>query len=277
MKDDYGILKLRVLLYFLNNGKEDCSVVKISKVLDVTKQRVSRVLIDLEENGYADRTDQRHPVLTESGTEYAKNYAERIRVSLNHLLYEGVPLQQAEEDAYRWAIDNTEATMKVIREAETKCRVKYELRNREHFSGKELCKAFGDGDFEFNFIVYRAEQKNGSNLSMANKGFEHPGHLIIKNGVGKIRLRAVELEAKSPVTKIKMKGKVDGLKYHYNGDFCQADISNDIITFPADAMEFVNIGEGINQIVHGSVGIKVRCTVFPMHMPESEAIFTMIF
>lgn len=277
MRDDYGILKLRVLLYFLNNEKEECSVVKIAKVLDVTKQRVSRVIIDLEENGYADRTDQRHPVLTESGFEYAKNYAERIRVSLNHLLFEGVPLQQAEEDAYRWAIDNTDATMKVIREAETKCRVKYELRNREHFSGKDLCKAFGDGDFEFNFIVYRAEQKNGSNLSMANKGFEHPGHLVIKNGVGKIRLRAIDLEAKSPVTRIRMKGKVDSLKYMHNGEFCSADISNDIITFPADAMEFVNIGEDINQIVHGSVGIRIRCTVFPMHMPESDAIFTMIF
>ena len=276
MRDQYETLKLRVLLYFLRNERSDCSVVKIAKVLDVTKQRVSRVIMDLEREGYADRRDQRHPVLTEEGRMLASMYSERIGASLNHLLFEGVPLQQAEEDAYHWAIHNTEETMTVIRDAAEKCRVKYELRDREHFSGRELCRAFGDGDFEFNFVMYRQELKNGSNLSMANKGFEHPGHLVIKNGTGKIRLHALDIVANSPVTKLKMKGKVDSLKYYYNGEFCPADVSNDIITFPADVLEFVNIGEDINQVVHGSVSLKIRCTVNPVHMPESIAIFTMI-
>ena len=276
MKAEYEILKLRVLLHFINSDKEDWSVIKISRTLDVTKQRVSRILMDLEKEGFADRSDCRHPILTEKGIELAKWYEERIRVSLSHLLFEGVPLKQAEEDAFHWAIFNTDETMKVIREAEAKYRVKYLLRNKPRFSGAELCRQLGDGIYDFNFVIYREEVKKGSNISMANDGFEHPGYLEVKNGVGKIKIRAIDMKSKSPITNEKIDGKVDSIKYYFNGEFISADTTNDIITFPAETLQFINIGTGINQILHGSVYIKIRCTVYPVHMPESLAVFTII-
>lgn len=276
MKDDYEILKLRVLLHFINSDEEEWSVIKIARTLDVTKQRVSRILMDLEKDGYADRSEVRHPVLTEKGNLLAKKYEERIRVSLSHLLFEGVPLKQAEEDAYHWAIYNTNETMKVIRDAEAKYRVKYELRDKTHFSGGELCKHLGDGTYDFNFVIYREEVKKGNNISMANDGFEHPGYLEVENGVGKIKIRAIDIKSKSPITNLTMRGKVDSIKYYFNGEFVAANTSNDIITFPAESIQFINIGKGINQILHGSVYIKIRCTVYPIHMPEAMAVFTMI-
>ena len=276
MKDEYEILKLRVLLHFINSDKEEWSVIKIARTLDVNKQRVSRILIDLEKDGYADRSDSRHPVLTPEGVKLAKWFEERIRVSLSHLLFEGVPLKEAEEDAYHWAIYNTDETMKVIRDAEAKYRVKYELRDKLNFTGAELCRHLGDGTYDFNFVIYREEVKKGNNISMANEGFEHPGCLEVKNGVGKIKIRAVNMKSTSPITHREMRGKVDSIKYYYYGDFVAADTTNDIITFPADSLQFINIGKGINQILHGNVHIKIRCTVYPIHMPESMAVFTMI-
>lgn len=276
MANDYERLRLRILLYFLDNSQEMCAVVKIARTLGVTKQRVSRILIDFEKEGLIDRSDIRMPVLTKEGRKLAEHYSERINVSLNHLLYEGVPLEQAEEDAYHWALYNTEETMDVIRSAEARFSAKYELRGKQEFTGKELCRHLCDGDFEFNFVMYRQSNKIGNNLSMANKGFEHPGYLIVRNGVGKIRLRSVELTAKSPVLNKMIKGRVDSLSYYHNGIFIPAETSNNIITFPAEMVNFVNMGTGVNQFLHGSMNVKLNCTVSPVHMPESEAVFTMI-
>lgn len=276
MINDYERLRLRILLYFRENSQDMCAVVKIARTLGVTKQRVSRILIDFEKEGLLDRSDIRTPVLTAKGREMAAYYAERINVSLNHLLYEGVPLEQAEEDAYHWALYNTDETMDVIRSAEARFSAKYELRGKQEFTGKELCRHLRDGDFEFNFVMYRQNSKRGNNLSMANRGFEHPGYLIVRDGVGKIRLRAVEITAKSPVINKVVKGKVENLSYYHNGVFTMAETSNSIITIPAEVINFVNIGTGVNQFLHGSVNIKLNCTVSPVHMPESEAVFTMI-
>ena len=276
MKDDYEILKLRVLLCFLKNDDDTCTVGGISKTLSVMKQRVSRVLMDLEKEGWVDRSDTRHPFLTREGQKQAKEYSDRILISLNHLLFEGVSLEKAQQDAYHWALYNTDETMKVIKSAEARYRAKYELRDRKEFNGSVLCKQLGDGVYPFNFVLYREHIKNGSNLSMANAGFEHPGHLVVKGGVGKVQLHAINIVANSPVTKKEMTGKVDQLRYFDHGSFTPAEISGDVITFPAEAITFVNIGEDINQMLHGSVCLRIRCSINPIHMPESVSIFNII-
>lgn len=276
MKDDYEILKLRVLLCFLKNDDDTCTVGGIAKTLDVTKQRVSRVLMDLEKEGWMDRSNSRHPFLTEEGQRVAKAYSDRIVVSLDHLLFEGVSLEKAQQDAYHWALYNTDETMQVIKSAEARYRVKYELRDKKEFTGSVLCKKLRDGVYPFNFVLYREHIKDGSNLSMANAGFEHPGHLVVKGGVGKVQLHAINIHANSPVTKKELTGKVDQLRYFDHGSFTAAEISGDVITFPADALTFVNIGKDINQVLHGSVCLRIRCSVNPIHMPESVSIFNMI-
>lgn len=37
-----------------------------------------------------------------------------------------------------------------------------------------------------------------------------------------------------------------------------------------------NRGSGVDQILHGSVCLKMKCSVGLMHMPESTAIFTVL-
>lgn len=276
MKDDYEILKLRVLMQLLKGDEESHTVSKISRILDVNKQRISRLLMDLEKDGIVDRKDQRKPCLTPEGRKQAAYYSERIKTSLNHLLFEGVSIEKAEQDAYRWALYNTDETMEVIKSAAVWQNAKYKLRNKKKFSGSELCKTLGDGVYHFNFVIYRERIKNGSSLSMANDGFEHPGRLVVKNGCGKIYLRISVIEASSPISSTPLAGKAVSVKYMENSDFINAELSNDIVSFPASALDFINIGENISQVLHGSVYIKIKCSIGSVYMPESTAVFNMM-
>ena len=273
---EHDILKLRLLLSFLKVEELPHTVGNLAKTLGATKQRVSRILMELEAEGLLDRSNPRAPELTKKGCEAAARFAERTEIAMNHLLFEGVSLEKAQQDAYLWAIYNTDETMDVIKSAAARCKAKYLLRDQPTFSGNVLCKALGDGVYHFNFVIYREHVRGGSNLSMANHGFTHPGILSVKNGQGSIHLHVVPIRAVSPVDGSPISGKVTGLKYFDSGEFISAELVGDAVTFPVSALNFVNIGENINQMLHGSVCLKMRCSVKEACMPESVAIFTML-
>ena len=276
MSDTYGVLRLRVLLSFLKDD-DTCTVTGISRTLNETKQSISRILIGLEKEGYIDRQDQRHPKLTEKGYEIAQIYSERINISQNHLIYEGVSIENAKKDAYYWAMFNSDNTMDIIRSSEKKYRVKYALRGKQRFTGTTLCKLLDDGDYTQPFIFYREHIQNGNNISMANEGFEHPCTLCVKDGVGMIQLQAKPIMQKSMSSGEQMIGEIKSLQYCDSGMYVGAEKSGNILSFPASALNFINIGEGISQILHGTVCCKMQCSVGSTHMPESTAIFTILF
>lgn len=275
LSDAMEILRLRILQSFLKDD-ETCTVMGISRTLGETKQTVSRIIIGLEKEGLIDRSNLRHPVLTEKGREVAQKYSERINISLNHLMYEGVNVESAKSDAYRWALYNSEDTMDVIRSSEKKYRAKYDLRDENHFSGSLLCKKLEDGEYQLPFIIYREHVHNGTNVSMANKGFEHPCTLIVKNGVGMLHLKSIKIQEISASTGKPISGSVQTLKYLDKGNFIGAEKSGDVLSFPISAVNFVNIGEGIGQVLHGTLTLKMQCSVGENHMPESTAIFTIL-
>lgn len=275
MSDSADILRLRVLLTFLKDD-ETCTVMGISRTLNETKQTISRIIISLEKEGLIDRSNQRRPVLTDMGQRMAILYGERINISLNHLMYEGVNVESAKRDAYRWALYNTDDTMEVIRSAEEKYRVKYELRKQYRFTGTDLCKKLKDGEYRFPFIIYREHVHNGSNISMANEGFEHPCTLSVKDGVGTVQLKALELTENSAATGKQMRGIIKSLKYFDSGNFIGAEKNGNLLSFPASILSFINIGEGMGQLLHGIACVKMKSNVDVVHMPNSTAIFTIL-
>ena len=276
MPDTSEILRLRVLLCFLSEDETDCTVMEIARTLREEHYSISRAITALEKEGLISKERPRKPRLTEKGRQQAQRYAERINITTSHLLYEGVNMESAANDAYYCALYNTDDTMDVIRSAEEKYRVKYELRDKKQFSGAVLCKMLKDGEYQFPFIIYRENAKNGNNISMANEGFEHPCVLSIKDGTGLLRIKAVDIFANSAVTGKRMRGHVESLKYFDSGKYINADRSGYVLSIPASALAFKNIGEGIGQILHGQVCMKIRCSVGIVHMPESTAIFTML-
>ena len=111
---------------------------------------------------------------------------------------------------------------------------------------------------------------------MANEGFEHPCTLYVKDGVGTVRLRSVSLSAKSRLSGNLISGTVKNIRYFDSGRFVSAESNGGIFSFPADALQFVGVGSGVGQILHGSLCLQMECSAGPIHMPASEAIFTIL-
>ena len=277
MPESLEILKMRALICFLNEDPALCTVTGLADILGEGKQKISRLLMSLEKEGLLDRSDLRQPRLTQAGREQAAYYEKRTNIVLNHLLYEGLDLNDAEYDAYAWARFSSERGMEIIKSSEQRYRAKYELRRQKEFGGEELCRHLADGEYSFPFLIYRETVRGGTNLSMANEGFRHPCVLRVADGRGHIVLQPVDLSAKSPLPGRKMNGRVRKLTIlQPDGVFMRAEEDGENLAFSADVLHFLNIGEGMGQILHGSVCMRMQCSVGTMHMPESTAIFTIM-
>lgn len=273
MPESLEILKMRVLICFLNENARICTVTGLATMFGEGKQKMHRIFATLEKEGLLNRSNPRSPVLTELGREKAHYYENRINIVLNHLLYEGLDMDNAEHDAYAWALFSSDKGMEIIKSSEQRYRAKYELRKREQFDGTELCKHLHDGEYRLPFLIYKEHMTDGNNLSMSNSGFEHPCILTVTNGEGTIQLRPKEIWARSQMTGQEMIGRVRMLMYWDGMTFKNAETVNGMLTFPASTLSFLNIGSGMEQILHGSVFLKMQCSVGTNHMPEATAIF----
>ena len=273
MPESLEILKMRVLICFLNENARICTVTGLATMFGEGKQKMHRIFTTLEKEGLLNRSNPRSPVLTELGREKAHYYENRINIVLNHLLYEGLDMDNAEHDAYAWALFSSDKGMEIIKSSEQRYRAKYELRKREQFDGTELCKHLHDGKYRLPFLIYKEHMTDGNNLSMSNSGFEHPCILTVTNGEGTIQLRPKEIWARSQMTGQEMIGRVRMLMYWDGMTFKNAETVNGMLTFPASTLSFLNIGSGMEQILHGSVCLKMQCSVGTNHMPEATAIF----
>lgn len=271
-----GFLMIRILLQFRNAEDEDIGVTSLARTLGVEKYTISRTLQAMERKGLIDRDDQRHPQLTETGMAEAKKYADRIKVIQDHLLYEGLDQINASRDSFYWAVYSSDETLEMLHNLSERYRIRYEFRGKKRFTGAELCKKLPDGTYVFPFIIYRETVKDGTNISMANEGFEHPCTLHVKDGCGMLYLRAVEMSAVSRQTHNLMTGCVSSLKYFNDGEYLPAEKRGAILMFPADKIRFQNVGSDAGQILHGSISLKMTCTVGTSHMPESTAVFTIL-
>lgn len=273
MEESAEILKLRVLLCFLKSNQTSCTVTGISRTLNKEKYVISRILAALEKDGLIDRSDSRNPVLTELGRAVTERYSERMEVSMNHLLYEGVDVDSARQDALVWSRYCTDGTMDAVRSSENRYRVKYELRGEKQFSGETVCRLLQNGSYQIPFVLYREQMKNGQNISLANDCFEHPCTLCVENGVGTVHLRAVNAGRRSTSGDFSQ-GKVSVVKYFQDGWFISAESSGDIYSFPAAALTFLNFGNGTAQILHGSVCLQLACPAD--RNQTTQVIFTMM-
>lgn len=275
MQKSADVIKLRTLLCFLNEEKE-CTVTNIARTLGVEKYLISRVLAALEKDGLVDRINPRMPILTSEGKKKAERYARRVEVTTNHLIYEGVNIKDAREDALIWALYGSDEALKVFDSSAELYRIKYDMRNQKQFSGEVLCKKMQDGIYEVPFLFYREHIQNNNNLSMANMGFHQPCILHVQDGKGTIQLHIREVLKRSMQSGNIQSGHVKKFKYYHDGYDTNAEINGNVLSFSADSLNFINIGNGVGQILHGSVCVEMECTVGEIHMPRSKAIFTIL-
>ena len=275
MRTPTEILKFKILTCLLTGPEAGCSVTGISKTLQQKKYAISRLMIQMGEEGLIDRSQIRAPRLTPEGRKLAEAYKKRVDIILNHFLYNGVKVEDAKEDAFRFAVNCSDATIEAIWKKDEKYRVRRLLQGPRKFTGKKLCKYLENGTYLFPFIIYRSSMDEKEAVSMANLAFEHPCTLHVENGTGTIQLRRKIVDGKTKEGK-PMRGETSRLEYFDGGTYVNAEIYGDVVTFPAEILNFSNEGYGIENIIHGSVSLMVQSTVGDRNMPKSPACFVLL-
>lgn len=270
--DSAEILKLRTMLLFLNRNQKNCTVTNVARILGEEKYRISRLLSEMEKEGWVDKADPRNPRLTPEGERKALWYRERIEVITDHLMYEGVDVESAQKDAFCWALCNTECSMEAIRKSTEKYRIKNLLRGQRRFTGSALCRQMRDGIYQFPFVIYREKAEYGSHISMADEAFEHPCTIGVEGGEGVLRLRTQTISLPVGDNGEKQHGRIKEVQYYEYGNLIPAEINGNVISIPMSVLQFMNLGEG--QLLHGSVCLHLKISCGWEHTQTANTIFT---
>ena len=267
--------QIQLLLYYLEAEPKKRTVTDSARILGTTKWAVTRALDALEKQDVVERQENRKTVLTASGKKLAEKCRGQMKILEQYMQYQDIPPAQIKENALRaLSAGFSDEFMDRLAEQEGRMRLKEIFAGRRDFHGGDICNYLKDGSYYFPFIIYREQIKNHNNLSMANKGFENPCELIVKDHEGLIYLAVKTVSAESMSSGKKMEGRVNKMQYLYDGEFRDGGIDGRYV-YSVTALNFIAMGKGRDTLLHGSVCLKMQCSVGDMHMPESTAIFTM--
>lgn len=268
--------QIQLLLYYLEAEPKKRTVTDSAKILGTTKWAVTRALDALEKQDVVERQENRKTVLTASGKKLAEKCRGQMKILEQYMQYQDIPPVQIKENALRaLSAGFSDEFMARLAEQEGRMRLKEIFAGHRNFHGGDICNYLKDGSYYFPFIIYREQIKNHNNLSMANRGFENPCELIVKDHEGLVYLAVKTVSAESMSSGKKMEGRVNKMQYLYDGEFRDGGIDGRYVYFPVTALNFIAMGKGRDTLLHGSVCLKMQCSVGDMHMPESTAIFTM--
>ena len=268
--------QIQLLLYYLEAEPKKRTVTDSARILGTTKWAVNRALDALEKQDVVERQENRKTVLTASGKKLAEKCRGQMKILEQYMQYQDIPPVQIKENALRaLSAGFSDEFMARLAEQEGRMRLKEIFAGHRNFHGGDICNYLKDGSYYFPFIIYREQIKNHNNLSMANKGFENPCELIVKDHEGLVYLAVKTVSAESMSSGKKMEGRVNKMQYLYDGEFRDGGIDGRYVYFPVTALNFIAMGKGRDTLLHGSVCLKMQCSVGDMHMPESTAIFTM--
>ena len=268
--------QIQLLLYYLEAEPKKRTVTDSARILGTTKWAVTRALNALEKQDVVERQENRKTVLTASGKKLAEKCRGQMKILEQYMQYQDIPPVQIKENALRaLSAGFSDEFMDRLAEQEGRMRLKEIFAGHRDFHGGDICNYLKDGSYYFPFIIYREQIKNHKNLSMANRGFESPCELIVKDHEGLVYLAVKTVSAESMSSGKKMEGRVNKMQYLYDGEFRDGGIDGRYVYFPVTALNFIAMGKGRDTLLHGSVCLKMQCSVGDMHMPESTAIFTM--
>lgn len=268
--------QIQLLLYYLEAEPKKRTVTDSARILGTTKWAVTRALDALEKQDVVERQENRKTVLTASGKKLAEKCRGQMKILEQYMQYQDIPPVQIKENALRaLSAGFSDEFMDRLAEQEGRMRLKEIFAGHRDFHGGDICNYLKDGSYYFPFIIYREQIKNHNNLSMANRGFENPCELIVKDHEGLVYLAVKTVSAESMSSGKKMEGRVNKMQYLYGGEFRDGGIDGRYVYFPVTALNFIAMGKGRDTLLHGSVCLKMQCSVGDMHMLESTAIFTM--
>ena len=244
------LLKMKILIYFQQNEPSVCTVGKIASRLGFIKQKISKMIIVLEEEGLVNRSDNRHPQLTKKGTLLADKYAVKMRMITDILLQNGVNLENVEQDAYNIMMGVSQSTIDAIKHKFMINELKKELRGKGTFYGNVISEILYEGVYPISYVVYNRNLEEDDYLAEANNMFERPAYVFIEKGVGKVQLRLKDLGGNDALLE-------DAVQYVHKKKYLTAKRLGRFLTFPLDDVLFVAMGNDANVQIQGSIFMKI--------------------
>ena len=253
-KENLTPFQIQLLLYYLTAEPSKRTVTDSARSLNVSKWVVTRTLDTLEKLNIVERLENRKTVLTVPGVKLAEKYQKQKKVLEKYMQYQDIPPAQIKDNAFRaLAAGFSDEFMERLAEQESRMHIKEIFAGRRDFHGGDICNYLSDGSYYFPFIIYREQIKNHNNLSMANRGFENPCEVIVKDHEGLVYLAVKTVSAQSMSSKNKMEGRIQKLQYLYDGEFRDGGIDGRYVFFPVTALRFISMGKGRDTLLHGSV------------------------
>lgn len=263
--------KLTYLLFLYKQKDMNYTVTRMAQEVGVSKSTFSRVLNNFYQEGLT--SEKGKGTLTCQGCRLASKYIKDIN-KLSQWLKSVFDFN--DDEAYQEALSLiftlSSSTREKIINSTSKKRLFELIDNVKEISGDMLSANLDDGQYPFAFTIYKA---NRIGISMANDGFYHPGILEIKMGYGRFILKPKEVERESMVGKMVLKGKLESLKYLENEEFINSEAICGDYTIPISKLRFYYSKD--ERLLQTSIKIRVKPSVGKIHMPESEAIMTIIF
>lgn len=236
---------VKILLCFLNMSEQDLNVTNLAVTLGEEKYVISRAFAAMEREGLLDRKDKRKPVLTVLGQRMAEMYSHKVAGVIGHLLNAGVSQTDAKQDAIAMAVYCTDATFSKLREQGITRKVKLGFHEGMTFDGGRLCRQYRNGKEPLTFLIYKEKQDAEDALSAWNDRFENPCVLQVQDAQGTICLRGLR--------RIKdfHFGYWDGTGWY------SMEQNGDLLSFPAEYMQFVSIGKDEGRMLYGRIMLQV--------------------
>lgn len=275
---EYDINSIRMILAMADANTEVNRINELSRRLDVDRSVISRKITALAEKGLVDKSDMTSIILTDKGRQLAEQVQEKMSAVEQHLIYEGMDSDNAQLNALRIVMYCNDAYFEKFDDPMTETiRIKQLMSDKQRFSGSELAERMQTGSYAFPFVIYREHVKGHGNISMANRGFENPCEIVIGETGAYVMLRIREMEAHSGTTGKLLSGRVMKLAYFDGRNYVKAYDGGMYVNIPLSAFSFENMarGDNFNNVLHGSVELKVQCSVGTLHMPESLCILTL--
>lgn len=244
MSEELTRFQIQLLLYFLEAEPKKRTVTDAARYFGKTKVSVTRTLDSLEKLGIVERTQARKTVLSHYGTKLAQKFQQQYQIAERYMQYLDLTPLQAKNNALSALLAGfSEEYLNRMQEQEERMYIKEVFAGRQNFSGQELCDYLKDGSYFFPFVIYREHIKNGNNISMGNRGFEHPCELIVKDHIGTIYLTIRTVSAPSALTGQLMEGRIKSLSYQLNGKLTNAEQEGRYFCFPGQSASIYFNGE----------------------------------
>lgn len=266
--------KLWYLIELYDMRSKELNITALAQRLGIAKSTLSRVLSFFYAEGMT--LEKGSTQLSEEGVHTAEKWKRDIRLLKNWLMESGgLNDAEAEQEAFGMALKLSEnGKQKMLAHISTHSLFD-KLHHIREVSGDYLAMHLSDGEYPFAFTIYREKFSDGKRISMANDAFLHPGILQVQEGKCWFCLTACTIERVSFMGRMVLRGRASELSYFLQ-DTCKPALRRKD-TFCMLANDIMFHFNGSERILQASLKIKVQADVGILHMPESNAILTVLF